>query len=115
MLTQWGRIRLVLQHALLRRGCMALGPVCDGALLCTELSPKRPDVHIHFFLFGADRGKPALLPFSAVMATVCQLRLESRGVVEIGGPDLVRDARVQFNFMSTELDRKTRWPVAWPK
>ena len=107
MMTPWGRLRLVLQYALLRRGFMALGPVYGGALLRTELSPERPDVHIHFFLFGADRVKPALLPFSAVMATVCQLRPESRGMVEIGGPDLVKDARVQFNFMSTELDRKT--------
>ena len=32
---------------------------------------------------------------------------ESRGFVEYGGPKLVEDARVQFNFMSTELDRQT--------
>jgi choline dehydrogenase len=107
MLSPWGRIRLVLDYAVRRRGFMALGPVYGGALACTELSPGRPDVHIHFFLFGAERVRPALLPFSAVMATVCQLRPESRGWVEIGGPDLVRDARVQFNFMSTELDRQT--------
>ena len=107
MLSRWGRVRLVLDYALRRRGFMALGPVYGGALACTALSPGRPDVHIHFFLFGAERVRPALLPFSAVMATVCQLRPQSRGWVEIGGPDLVRDARVQFNFMSTELDRQT--------
>ena len=107
MLTRWGRMRLVLEYALMRRGFMALGPVVGGALVRTELSPERPDVHIHFFLFGAERVRPALLPFSAVMATVCQLRPQSRGWVEIGGPDLVKDARVQFNFMSTALDRET--------
>ena len=107
MATGWGRMQLVLQYALRRRGFMALGPVYGGALLRTELSPSRPDVHIHFFLFGAERVKPALLPFSAVMATVCQLRPESRGTVEIGGPNLVEDAKVRFNFMSTDLDRKT--------
>lgn len=107
MLSRWGRVRLVLDYVLRRRGFMALGPVYGGALACTNLSPGRPDVHIHFFLFGAERVRPALLPFSAVMATVCQLRPESRGWVEIGGPDLVRDARIQFNFMSTELDRQT--------
>jgi choline dehydrogenase len=107
MLSRWGRARLVLDYVLRRRGFMALGPVYGGALACTSLSPGRPDVHIHFFLFGAERVRPALLPFSAVMATVCQLRPESRGWVEIGGPDLVRDARIQFNFMSTELDRQT--------
>lgn len=110
MATRWGRARLVLAYALRRRGFMALGPVYGGALLRTELSPERPDVHIHFFLFGTERVRPALLPFSAVMATVCQLRPESRGTVEIGGPNLsnlVQDARIQFNFMSTELDRQT--------
>jgi choline dehydrogenase len=107
MASRWGRMRLVLQYALRRRGFMALGPVYGGAICRTELSPHRPDVHIHFFLFGTERVKPALLPFSAVMATVCQLRPESRGTVEIGGPDLVKDARIRFNFMSTELDRKT--------
>jgi len=107
MASRWGRMRLVLQYALRRRGFMALGPVYGGAICRTELSPDRPDVHIHFFLFGTERVKPALLPFSAVMATVCQLRPESRGTVEIGGPDLVKDARIRFNFMSTELDRKT--------
>ena len=110
MLTRWGRMQLVLQYVLRRRGFMALGPVYGGALLRTELSPERPDVHIHFFLFGTERVRPALLPFSAVMATVCQLRPESRGTVEIGGPDLanlVQDAQIRFNFMSTELDRQT--------
>lgn len=107
MASRWGRMRLVLQYVLRRRGFMALGPVYGGALCRTELSPVRPDVHIHFFLFGTERVKPALLPFSAVMATVCQLRPESRGSVEIGGPDLVADAKIRFNFMSTELDRKT--------
>ena len=107
MATRWGRVQLVLQYALRRRGFMALGPVYGGALCRTELSPERPDVHIHFFLFGTERVKPALLPFSAVMATVCQLRPESRGTVEIGGPDLVKDAKIRFNFMATELDRKT--------
>ena len=107
MATRWGRVQLVLQYALRRRGFMALGPVYGGALCRTELSPDRPDVHIHFFLFGTERVKPALLPFSALMATVCQLRPESRGTVEIGGPDLVQDAKIRFNFMSTELDRQT--------
>jgi len=107
MATRWGRMQLVLQYALRRRGFMALGPVYGGALCRTALSPDRPDVHIHFFLFGTERVKPALLPFSAVMATVCQLRPESRGTVEIGGPDLVKDAKIRFNFMSTELDRQT--------
>lgn len=107
MASRRGRMRLVLQYALFRRGFMALGPVYGGALCKTELSPVRPDIHIHFFLFGTERVKPALLPFSAVMATVCQLRPESRGTVEIGGPDLVADAKIRFNFMSTDLDRQT--------
>ena len=107
MATRWGRMQLVLQYALRRRGFMALGPVYGGALCRTELSPDRPDIHIHFFLFGTERVKPALLPFSAVMATVCQLRPESRGSVELGGPDLVKDAKIRFNFMATELDRQT--------
>ncbi len=107
MASRWGRVQLVLRYALRRRGFMALGPVYGGALCRTELSPARPDVHIHFFLFGTERVKPALLPFSAVMATVCQLRPESRGSVEIGGPDLVKDAKIRFNFMATELDRRT--------
>ena len=107
MASRWGRMQLVLQYALRRRGFMALGPVYGGALCRTALSPERPDIHIHFFLFGTERVKPALLPFSAVMATVCQLRPESRGSVELGGPDLVKDAKIRFNFMATELDRQT--------
>lgn len=107
MASRWGRMQLVLQYALRRRGFMALGPVYGGALCRTALSPDRPDIHIHFFLFGTERVKPALLPFSAVMATVCQLRPESRGSVELGGPDLVKDAKIRFNFMATELDRQT--------
>ncbi len=107
MRTPLGCFGLLMRYVLLRRGFMAMGPVPAGALLKTDLSPERPDVHIHFFLFGTDRIRPMLLPHAAVMATVCQLRPESRGFVEIGGPNLVEDARVQFNFMSTELDRKT--------
>lgn len=107
MLTGFGKFSLLMRYMLQRKGFMAMGPVPAGALLKTELSPDRPDVHIHFFLFGTDRIRPMLLPHSAVMATVCQLRPESRGTVEIGGPRLVEDAKVQFNFMSTDLDRRT--------
>ena len=107
MASPLGRFGLLMRYVLMRKGFMAMGPVPAGALVKTDLSPDRPDVHIHFFLFGTERVKPALLPHSACMATVCQLRPESRGFVEYGGPKLVEDARVQFNFMSTELDRQT--------
>ena len=107
MRTPLGRFGLLMRYVLMRKGFMAMGPVPAGALVKTDLSPDRPDVHIHLFLFGTDRIKPMLLPHAAIMATVCQLRPESRGTVEIGGPNLVEDARVQFNFMSTELDRQT--------
>jgi choline dehydrogenase len=48
-----------------------------------------------------------LHPFSGVMATVCQLQPESRGFVEIRSPRPEDLPKVQFNFLSTDLDRRT--------
>jgi choline dehydrogenase len=102
-----GRIGLALRYGLLRSGFLAMGPVYAGAFLRSEEHLTRPDVQIHLFLFSTSRTQPSLNPFSGVMATVCQLRPESQGYVEIGGAKFSDPPKFAFNYLSTELDRRT--------
>jgi choline dehydrogenase len=40
------------------------------------------------------------------MASVCQLRPESKGFVEIRGPSVFDEARVCFNYLASDVDRR---------
>jgi choline dehydrogenase len=102
-----GRIGLALRYGLRRSGFLAMGPVWAGAFVRTEEHLTRPDVQIHLFLFSTSRTQARLNPFSGVMATVCQLRPESQGYVEIGGGRFGDPPKFCFNYLSTELDRRT--------
>ena len=105
--THLGRIGMAARYGLFRSGFLAMGPVYAGAFVRTEEHLTRPDVQIHLFLFSTRRTEPRLNPFPGVMATVCQLRPESRGYVEVGGPRCDDPPRFCFNYLSTELDRRT--------
>ena len=105
--TRLGRIGMAMRYGLFRSGFMALGPCYAGAFMRTDERLERPDIQIHLFLFSTSMTEAKLHPFSGVMATVCQLQPESRGFVEIRSPRPEDLPKVQFNFLSTDFDRRT--------
>jgi choline dehydrogenase len=68
---------------------------------------RRPDIQFHVATLSADAagGKPH--PFSGFTFSVCQLRPQSRGSVQIRSADPLAAPAVQPNYLSAELDRRT--------
>jgi choline dehydrogenase len=63
-------------------------------------------VQIHFILFSADAVGQTLHPFPGFLASVCQLRPESRGHVRIKSADPRAAPAIQPRYLSAPLDRE---------
>ncbi len=105
--TLLGRVAMALRYAVFRSGPMTMGPAVIGAFLRTDPRLASPDIQFHVAPFSMNRKTGALDSFPGMTTCVCQLRPESRGVVEVRGRKLADAAKVQFNYMSTELDQQT--------
>jgi len=73
----------------------------------TRLSNDRPDIQYHFQPLSADSPGEGLHPFSAITASVWQLRPESRGTIMINSAQASDHPTIRPNYLSTELDCQT--------
>jgi choline dehydrogenase len=102
-----GRLSMAAQYALTRSGPMAVGAGYAGAFFRTDERLASPDAQTVLLMFSAPPGSMQLHRFSGFTFSTYQLRPESHGAVEIQGPRVCDAPRVRFNYLSTELDRKT--------
>jgi choline dehydrogenase len=89
----------------------ASGPVTVGAgqvFVFARTRPElaTPDVQFHVILFSADRPGQPLHDFPGYTVSVCQLRPESRGYLELRGPDPATPLAIHPNYLATEEDRR---------
>ena len=91
----------------LTRGTGPLGIGINQGGLFTRILPgsRTPDIQFHFATLSAEQagGKPH--PWSGCTFSVCQLRPESRGSVEIRSADPLQPPAMRPNYLSTEKDR----------
>ena len=75
----------------------------------TRSSPEvdRPDIQFHMQPLSADKPGDGVHDFSAFTASVCQLRPESRGEINIKTPNSADHPSIVPNYLSTELDLRT--------
>lgn len=101
------RMGIGLDYILRRRGAMSMGAsqVCIFCKTRPEL--ETPDIQFHFQPLSADKPGIEMHHFSGVTSSVCQLRPESRGVIEIKSPDAMVYPSIQPNYLSTKLDQDT--------
>ena len=66
-----------------------------------------PDIQFHVQPWSADSPGEGVHPFSAFTMSVCQLRPESRGLLELNGPDPRRPVRIIPRYLSTPTDCRT--------
>jgi choline dehydrogenase len=64
-------------------------------------------VQFHFFPYSTDRTDPSLHQFSGFTMSVCKLRPESRGAIEIKSTDAAAAPAIQPNFLERESDVAT--------
>jgi choline dehydrogenase-like flavoprotein len=107
MANSWsGKARIGLEYALRRSGPMSMAPSQLGAFAYSREGLQTPDLEFHVQPLSLPAFGQPLDDFPAITASVCNLRPESRGVVEITSPE-ARDApRIAPNYLATRGDRQ---------
>jgi choline dehydrogenase len=97
--------RIGLQWLLKGTGPLGIG-INQGGLF-TRLLPgsKTPDIQFHFSTLSADMAGSKPHPWSGCTFSVCQLRPESRGAVEIKSTDPFEPPSMRPNYLAAETDR----------
>jgi choline dehydrogenase len=101
----FGRIGAGLRYALFRKGFLTVGAGYAGGFFKTDPKMATPDVQFHFILFSADAVGQKLHPWPGFLASVCQLRPESRGSVRIKSSDPAQPPAIQPRYLSALADR----------
>ncbi|HUC50587.1 MAG TPA: choline dehydrogenase [Xanthobacteraceae bacterium] len=96
-----------LRYLVSRKGLLTIGAGYAAAFIRTRPELATPDVQIHFLIFSADSAGATLHPFSGFMASVCQLRPESRGFVHIKSADPMMPPAIQPRYFTAQNDRDT--------
>ena len=96
-----------LRYILLRKGLLTIGAGYAGGFFRTDPALATPDVQVHFIIFSAEKIGANLHPFPGFIASVCQLRPESRGHVRIKSADPAAAPAIQPLYMSARSDRDT--------
>jgi len=96
-----------LRYIMSRKGLLTIGAGYAGAFLRTRPEVATPDVQIHFLIFNADAAGAVLHAFPGFMASVCQLRPESRGFVRIKSSDPSVPPAIQPRYLSARSDCDT--------
>jgi choline dehydrogenase len=102
-----GRLRTGLRYFLFRKGFLTVGAGYAGGFFRTDPALASPDVQVHFILFSAETVGKELHPFPGFIASVCQLRPESRGTVAIKSADPREAPAIQPRYMTAQHDRDT--------
>ena len=100
-----GRVTAGLRYALFRKGFLTVGAGYAGGFFKTDPALPTPDVQFHFILFSADAVGQKLHPWPGFLASICQLRPESRGFVRIKSADPAQAPAIQPRYMSAPHDR----------
>ena len=100
------RIAAGLNYLLFRKGFLAVGAGYAGGFFKTDPSLPTPDVQIHFILFSAESIGQSLHSFPGFLASVCQLRPQSRGSVRIKSADPASPPAIEPHYLSASADRE---------
>ena len=103
----FGRMMIGMQYVFARSGPMSMGAsqVCIFARSNDHV--ETPDIQYHFQPLSADKPGIEMHPFPGVTLSVCQLRPESRGRIEIISPDPKTYPAIHPNYLSAERDCQT--------
>ncbi len=104
--TLWGKAQIGLEYMLKRSGPMSMAPSQLGAFSYSHDAAGTPDLEYHVQPVTLEAFGQAPHDFPAITASVCNLRPESRGHVQITSADPRAHPEIQPNYLSTEGDRR---------
>lgn len=102
----WGKARIGLEYAFSRSGPMSMSPSQLGAFSRSRPDLATPDLEYHVQPLSLEAFGQPLHNFPALTASVCNLRPESRGSVQIISSDPHDAPRIAPNYLSTDGDRQ---------
>jgi choline dehydrogenase len=101
------RMMMGMQYVLTRGGPMSMG-ASQVAIFCKSRPDlELPDIQYHFQPLSADKPGIEMHPFSGITMSVCQLRPESKGHIEIVSPDPMVYPAIHPNYLATRTDQQT--------
>lgn len=101
----WRRVREGLNYLLNRGGFLANGIFRAGAFYRSHPSVSRPDIQAHFGILSIDNPSVPPHPHSGMTLSVCLLRPESTGSIEIQSADPGVAPRIHANYLAAPADR----------
>lgn len=100
-----GRFAMGLEYILNRSGPLSMAPSQLGCFAKSDPNRATPNLEYHVQPLSCDRLGDPLHPFPAFTASVCNLRPESRGRVDIKSPDPDEAPSIRPNYLSADADR----------
>ena len=101
----WGKAVMGLDFALRRRGPLTMAPSQLGLFAYSDESEQTPDLEYHVQPLSLDKFGDPLHPFPAFTASVCDLRPQSRGEINIRDRNPRSAPAIAVNYLSHEADR----------
>jgi len=101
------KLRIGLKYITSRSGPMTMAASLATGFLRTSPDAGTPDIQFHIQPWSADSPSEGVHPFSAFTASVCQLRPESRGHLELASADPARAPLIHPNYLATPNDCRT--------
>lgn len=103
----FGRMLIGMEYMFRRSGPMAIGASQVCVFAKTSPNIDAPDIQYHFQQLSADKPGIKMHPFSGITASVCQLRPQSVGRIEIKSPNVVNYPAIHPNYLSAAVDQDT--------
>ena len=102
-----GKIKIAAEYALKRTGPMTMAASLAVGFLKTRDDLNTPDIQFHIQPWSANSPAEGPHKFSAFTSSVCQLRPESRGHLELKSADPKDYPLIHPNYLATPLDQQT--------
>lgn len=102
----YGKAMAGIKFALFRTGPLALPASPAGIFVKIDPEAVSPDVQFHMQPFSAGRPGRGLDDFSAYTASLCQLRPESRGSINLTSPNAMDYPDIIPNYLSQTKDQE---------
>ena len=102
-----GKAKIAAEYAFKRTGPMTMAASLACGFLKTREDLATPDIQFHIQPWSADSPAEGPHKFSAFTSSVCQLRPESRGHLELASANPKDYPLIHPNYLATPLDQQT--------
>jgi choline dehydrogenase len=101
----WGKMKMGLEYAFLRRGPLTMAPSQLGLFAFSDDTVQTPDLEYHVQPLSLDKFGDPLHKHPAMTASICDIRPKSRGQVMIVNTDPSAAPSIAPRYLSEQADR----------